>query len=207
MMLELTSGDYGQTPRSAETDAGCVSTTKSWREKGAQKAWSYFRSNVRSHLAVVSERVDLTKAIVAATAMNLWVARTHGVSIKLDLLDLVTTQGDPRLLSRSIAALLACVVEASDPTTCVNCCLTPSNARFATILIEVAPAPAFGARLLENPMQIEDGGASIVSGAERGTLSAWLARLVIEEHGGLVETIVATGRPSGLAITLPAKFI
>lgn len=207
MTLELTTGDYRQSSHAIQMAAGSVSATKPWREEGAQKAWPYLRSNMRSHLAVVSERIDLTRAIVAATAKNMWVARARGVSIKLDLLDLVTTQGDARLLSRSIAALLACVVEAADPAACVSCRLTPGNARLATILIEAAPAPALEVRLLENLTRIEDGGASIVFGEERGTLSAWLARLVIEEHGGLVETITGAGRPSGIAITLPADFI
>lgn len=207
MTLKLSTRDYGETSQSVETDAGCAGATKSWREDGTQKAWPYFRWNMRAHLTVASQRVDLTRAIVAATEMNLSVARAGGVSIKLDLLDPVATQGDARLLSRSIAAFLALVVKASDPAACVSCCLTLGHARFATLLIDAAPAPAIAVRLPESLTRTEAGGAPIVSGDWRETLSPWLATLVIEEHGGLVQAIAGAGRPSGIAITLPAKLI
>ena len=94
MMLELTSGDYGQTPRSAETDAGWLGALHPALLEGE---WGVFELDLETLTAPVPERI-LYDDVITFPALNQDLAVVVDEDVEAAaLVDAVLEAGSPEL--------------------------------------------------------------------------------------------------------------
>lgn len=153
-------------------------------------AIAYVRGNIRVHVAARLRRFDLSAAVARAVG-DCNRVRPCRTPVETDILATLDAVGDPRLVRRAIAALVASNASIAAPGTHMSCRLTLTGDD-ATLVVETAADAGSGEAEPRQPP------------AREPAMSAPSARLVIEEHGGSVRSRIGRGGRAELEIRIPA---
>jgi two-component system, sensor histidine kinase RpfC len=144
--------------------------------------------------------VDVSEIVRRAVKLNAPIAASRGLEIRMDMLAPLVVCGDARLLVDAIASLLIVILRIGMGVIDCRVGLRDGNA-FIEIAAETGRAFNTGLARCLSPFDADDADGATAN------LDAWMARIIVERHGGAVGVEPSQNGRARIEVTLPGGLL